>query len=100
MKTLNKVDGPFKLMEKEAKEWLDESFIKPLESLGFHLTHYSQFSDNRMYGLHYLIFQHNGTIAYRHQWVNDICVQDDDSQPKSSYTLYLDNLFLSIPYCL
>lgn len=89
----------FPELHPEFKEHLLESFINPLNQLGFELLTYTHLIDQEtISGTHILTFEHNRTTEYREHWVRDICTQKDDNQPPAIYSLYFGNLFLYIPY--
>ncbi len=89
-------------MVNDFADQLSEMFINPLAELGFEFEEYSyahlQVNEG---GVHVLEFDFNDDDhinSIKLNSVNEICTQDDDSQPAANYRLWMGTLWLFIPY--
>ena len=82
-------------MNPELKEWLEETWINPIEKYGFKFQQYAhqEFDDS---GVHTLRFE--GPSSHIPDDLKEILTQDDDSQPPATYQVYFGTLFVFIPY--
>ena len=81
--------------------WLNDYFIKPLGEYGFVLKGYeNSLFEKEDSGVHILVFEYAypETPADLFQEIEGILIQDDDSQPESTYRAYLGTMWLFIPY--
>jgi hypothetical protein len=86
----------------EFADHLSEGFIDPLADLGFDLLEYSyahlEAHEGGVHVLEFDYFNDNNISQASLKRVDEICTQDDDSQPAANYRLWLGTLWLFIPY--
>lgn len=90
--------------QSEYKAHLEETFINPLNDLGFSLVATNSFGpddkgNHNYYGNHTLILEHDNKTAYTDDQIQKLMI-DDDSQPFSTFQLYLGTLWVFIPYTI
>jgi hypothetical protein len=88
-----------KFPNKNFLEWLKDAYLNPLKDLGFTCDNIaSTAKNNNDLNFHVLHLNHDGQTSYKRDWLETICTQDDDSQPHSTYTLYMGELWVFIPF--
>jgi hypothetical protein len=99
MQYFNLNPKPSKLPNREFSTFIRESYSDPLKKLGFTLDKVSSTPENTHdLNFHILEFSHDQVKPFRKDWLDAICIQDDDSQPNSTYTIYLGTLWVFIPF--
>jgi hypothetical protein len=89
------------------EELLADMFIDPLENeLGFEFIGYNSLSEGKGgNGVHVLMFNEkiNGKMDIEgpeFERLKEICQQDDDGQPYSTFRLWLGHLWVMVPFVL
>ena len=86
---------PGEYMDEYLQEFLQEGFIKPMEEMGAEFEGYGHMThEESCTGVHVLFF-----TGYEGSYFRlDRIMSADDGQPKSGFTRFWDNVWITIPY--